>query len=355
MNVQPRLSIGLPVFNGERFLREALDSILAQTFVDYEVIISDNASTDRTEEICREYAESDKRIRYSRNDTNLGAAKNFNRVFALSSGEYFKWAAADDVLEPDFLLRCVSVLERDPLAVLAYPRVTIIDQLEEASQRTRRCYHRPNLQSPLARERIREIFFATPPSMFVHYLIFGLMRSATLRDTPLIRNYVGSDVCLLVDLALRGKLVEVPEELLHIRWHRDSYTHHVRRSKLAAGKEGLTEVRWFDPTKRTTIILPAWRFLWEHFLSTARCNETLRERIVIAGLLCRATNRQRELLGKELRLAITEALRRRMPFRLVARRLAFVLEKIFNYIMIVLEGAFQIFRWMARFFRRNPT
>jgi glycosyltransferase involved in cell wall biosynthesis len=89
---KPRLSIGMPVFNGEKYLKEALDSILAQTYSDFELLISDNASTDRTEQICREYAAKDRRIRYYRNEKNIGAPKNFNRVFELSSGKYFRWA-----------------------------------------------------------------------------------------------------------------------------------------------------------------------------------------------------------------------------------------------------------------------
>jgi len=118
--MRPKVSIGLPVYNGENYLRNALESILDQTFRDFEVIISDNASTDRTGEICREYAAKDPRIRYCRNDRNLGAAGNFNRAFELSSGEYFKWAAHDDVIERDFLSSCVSVLDEDPSVVACF-------------------------------------------------------------------------------------------------------------------------------------------------------------------------------------------------------------------------------------------
>jgi glycosyltransferase involved in cell wall biosynthesis len=118
----PRVSIGLPVYNGENYLAETLDSILAQTFTDFEVIISDNASTDRTETICRQYAAQDRRIRYLRNTSNLGAAKNYNRVFELSQGEYFKWNGHDDPLAPVFLERCVAVLDRHPGVVLCFAR-----------------------------------------------------------------------------------------------------------------------------------------------------------------------------------------------------------------------------------------
>ena len=113
---RPRVTLGVPVFNGGPFLPETLDSLLNQTFSDLEVVISDNASTDRTEEICRAYAARDPRVRYYRNDVNRGAAWNHNRVFELARGEFFKWSAADDLCAPEFLTLCVAALDRDPAA-----------------------------------------------------------------------------------------------------------------------------------------------------------------------------------------------------------------------------------------------
>jgi glycosyltransferase involved in cell wall biosynthesis len=351
---RPRVSLGLPVFNGERFLREALDSILAQTFLDFELIISDNASTDGTEEICRTYAANDGRIRYNRNETNLGAAKNFNRTFELSCGEYFKWTAADDTLETECLARCVDVLDKDPQVVLAYPMATFVYESEQVPRASKLSRHRPDLTSPFARDRMRQMFFPVSPDMYVHGAIFGLLRSAALRDTPLIRNCLASDVCLLVDLGLRGKLVEIPERLLRIRVHRDSYTYKLRLAKRVTGKEGEREVRWFDPSKKTGITLPTWRLFWEHLLSTARCKETLVDKLGITVLLFRAANWQRKALGNELRLAITETLEP-TPFGLVARPVAFGVEKIFTGIMILVEGVFQVFRWFSKLGPRSQT
>ncbi|NES80204.1 MAG: glycosyltransferase family 2 protein [Moorea sp. SIO2B7] len=122
MNTTPRVSIGLPVYNGEKFLKQAIDSILAQTFKDFELIISDNASTDKTEQICREYAAKDKRISYYRNNENRGAAWNFKYTFDLARAKYFKWAAHDDVCATNFLASCVEVLDNDPSVVLSYPK-----------------------------------------------------------------------------------------------------------------------------------------------------------------------------------------------------------------------------------------
>src|SRR5579884_1126518 len=128
---QPTVSIGMPVYNGENYIAAALDSILAQSFSDFEVVISDNASTDHTEEICRNYQARDPRIRYYRNPKNLGAARNHNQVFTLSCGKYFKWASHDDILSPDFLARCVAVLEQDPSVVLCHSRIMVIDDFNK--------------------------------------------------------------------------------------------------------------------------------------------------------------------------------------------------------------------------------
>jgi len=110
----PNVSIGMPVYNGEKTLVAALDSILSQTFSDFEFIISDNASTDKTEEICRQYAINDSRIRYIRQKENLGAAKNFNYVLNEASSKYFMWATSDDIKSPDFLEHNYSFLENNP-------------------------------------------------------------------------------------------------------------------------------------------------------------------------------------------------------------------------------------------------
>src|SRR6266567_2589360 len=128
MQSAPLLSIGLFVFNGERFLGETLDSILNQTFTDFELIISDNASTDRTAEISQAYARRDSRIRYYRGEKNMGPGWNVRRVYELATGKYFKWAAADDLMEPDLLRRCVEVLESDPECVVAYARTMQVDE-----------------------------------------------------------------------------------------------------------------------------------------------------------------------------------------------------------------------------------
>jgi glycosyltransferase involved in cell wall biosynthesis len=119
-NEVPLVSIGLPVFNGGGFLRRALDSLLAQSFTNFELIISDNASTDKTREICEEYAARDARLRYIRQERNLGGLENFNFVLREAHSRYFMWAAVDDQWAPEFIQDLLHGLENDRTAVGAF-------------------------------------------------------------------------------------------------------------------------------------------------------------------------------------------------------------------------------------------
>src|SRR3954471_6298654 len=151
-----RVGLGLPVFNGERFLGATLDSVLAQTFTEFELVISDNASTDGTEAICRKYAARDSRIRYLRNEHNLGLSANYTRAFTESKGEYFKWVTYDDLLHPEFLRRCVEVLDSDPSVVLAHSRTYRID---EEGRITGSYDFEMDLLAPRPEDRFRDLVF----------------------------------------------------------------------------------------------------------------------------------------------------------------------------------------------------
>lgn len=244
----PIVSIGMPVYNGQRFLGQTLDSLLSQTFRDFEIVISDNASTDDTEAICRYYAAREPRVRYFRNSTNLGAVKNYNRTFRLSSGTYFRWHGDDDLLEPTYLEKCVAVLDRDPSVVLCHSRTRLIDEngadlifdpqsstFTDCQQRVR--IERPDpiyAQSDDAFTRFREALF----SITVCQHALGLMRSAVLAKTGLFGSYYDADRALLVEIALHGKFHEVPEALFLKR-------EHPRNSRsLASRKE---KAQWASP------------------------------------------------------------------------------------------------------------
>ena len=259
----PCVSIGLPVYNGERFLKAALDSILGQSYGDFELIISDNASTDGTEQICRSYMARDQRIRYHRNETNIGAARNFNQVYRLSTGKYFKWAAYDDTCAPDFLARCVEVLERDPEVVLCFSKTIQID--EQGCHEEKRDYDLPNLGSPIAHERFHDIILK-PHSCEA---VFGLIRSDKLKRTRLIGNYIGSDRVLLALLSVHGRFLELPDYLFFQREH---------PGRSVKGKD-YEVTAWFDPTKGKKIVFPLWRIMWEYALITVRTSMNAGDRL----------------------------------------------------------------------------
>jgi glycosyltransferase involved in cell wall biosynthesis len=261
---KPRVSIGLPVYDGENYLAETLDSILAQTYSDFELTISDNASTDRTEDICQVYAARDPRIRYYRNEQNLGAAWNYNRVFELSTGEYFKWAAHDDLCAPEYLEWCVEILDRQPDVVLCYAKTCIIDQRGEVVENY---FDGFNLRSPKPHVRLRGFFRA--PGLCNP--VFGLIRANTLKRTPLIGNYRASDRVLLGELALHGQFYEIPEYLFLRRGHpQRSLAANVTDSDIAA---------WYDPAMRGKILLPRWRRLLEYLRATKRAPLRWSERV----------------------------------------------------------------------------
>lgn len=214
-NSPMKLSIGLPVYNGENYLDAALQSILSQTFGEFELIISDNRSTDSTEAICRSWAARDQRIRYFRNEKNIGAAPNFNRVFELSDAQYFKWIAHDDLHEPGFLEACMQVLDRDPSTVLVYSRAMTIDW---EGKRLREWGCAPELGSSCAMVRFRASL--RPPVDPLPLPIFGVVRADILRKTPLQAGYAGCDRALLAELSLYGRFHEVAEPLFLQREHK---------------------------------------------------------------------------------------------------------------------------------------
>ena len=198
----PRVSICMPVFNGENFIEEALDSISQQDFEDYELIVTDNASTDATEAIVRRYAASDKRIRYFRNEINIGAAENYNLGFSHARGDYIKWAAHDDMLGPDFLKKMVRILDDDPTVSIAFARVQSIDEGGRAVGIPDRWVMCEQLD-----ERPEARFLAALTSSGGCYPIFGLFRGQQLSCSSLhSSNYYGSDHALIAEMMLFGKL-----------------------------------------------------------------------------------------------------------------------------------------------------
>lgn len=228
----PRVSIGMPVFNGENYISKALESVLDQTFDDLEIVISDNDSQDATEEICRDFAARDPRIQYHRQISNIGAIGNFNRVFELSNGEYFKWAAHDDVCQSDFLKECVEILDTHPNVAWCHCKSDMIDangnswltQLPEDADELERQpdgslwwkgLPRTDHDADQPHRRFAGVLLGT------NWCVdsYGLIRASALRKTRLLVPLYGCEKVLMGELSLLGKYRESPRMLFSQRIH----------------------------------------------------------------------------------------------------------------------------------------
>ncbi len=238
----PKVSIGLAVYNGEEFLQEAVDSILRQTFTDFELIISDNASTDRTEEIGRAYSAQDNRVRYHRNATNIGGANNENLTCTMARGQYFRWAAHDDVCAPTLLEKCVAALDANPDVVLSYAAIVHID----AKGSPLKTLDRETGTATKAHMRFREL------SGWNHdcETTYGLMRFDVLKATGFQRNYTDSDRTLLCHLGLYGRFHRIPEPLFFKRIHGNMST--------MIFWDFRERMAWFGEASRNKISFPHW-------------------------------------------------------------------------------------------------
>ncbi len=289
----PRVSIGIPVYNGEKYLAETLDSLQAQTLEDFEIVISDNASTDRTAEICRAYQALDSRILYFRNERNIGAAPNFNRVLELCCAPLFHGGAHDDLYHPRFLERCVAALELDPGVVLSHVRTQLVGDHGEPLRfdPAQNCYidsyggtrgtsgdvmrpqpfHIAEAASPAVRFRdvIWQMGWSLPLS--------GVIRRDALLATGLYHNYSGADKVLLAELALQGRFHEIGEELFAKRMHRDCTHYKDTRARAA-----------YESTEPTGV--PQLRMLRDYTRMAMAASMSPRERlhcmVTIVGKAC---------------------------------------------------------------------
>jgi glycosyltransferase involved in cell wall biosynthesis len=269
----PYVSIGLPVYNGEEYLEEAIDSLLVQTFTDFELVICDNASTDNTQQICRTYAAKDARIRYYRNPRNFGAPANYNRTVNLARGKYFKWAAADDVHAPDYLRRCVEVLDKDSSIVLCHSKMYRINEHGVVDSKYE---HTMRIDSPKIQERFGDLISIMTNICFP---MFGLMRKDILDKTRLHGDYRGADANFLAELSLYGRMFEVPEYLFSRREHSHAYTQQFCSSKKPKVAKGLDQQRaWWS--SNSWINYTNWKNCYEFFNSVNRAPLGLQEKLL---------------------------------------------------------------------------
>jgi glycosyltransferase involved in cell wall biosynthesis len=216
----PCVSIGLAVYNGARYLEDAIESLLRQTFTDFELIIADNASTDRTQEICEQFAQRDKRIRYFRHPKNIGINANFNFVHEVARGEFLKWAAHDDISSPTHVERCVEPLRRDPSVIWCQSECAPIDESGKLLPRqewTSESVSRA-LASPQPHRRFHGILLGRQFCLDT----YGVIRLDALRRTRGLLPFWGPEKVLFSELSLMGRYVQVPETLFFYRLHPDA-------------------------------------------------------------------------------------------------------------------------------------
>ena len=239
----------MPVYNGERYLAAAIDSILSQTYGDFHFIISDNASTDSTEEICRSYMAKDERIVYDRLSQNCGAAPNFNRVFRMGDSPFFKFAAADDLCAPRFLEACMEAFDEAPSdTVLCFPTTIRID---EEGRESGVIDENMDLRQEQPHARFR--YFLQ------HYWLancfYGVMRSSAYGSTRLHKSYDAADIVLLGELALRGQFWQLSEPLFLRRFHSEmSHKANPTPEKIRS---------FYDSSRRSSRSYPKNRMFWE--------------------------------------------------------------------------------------------
>jgi glycosyltransferase involved in cell wall biosynthesis len=295
----------MPVYNGERFLAEALESLLGQTFGDFELIISNNASTDGTEEICRAFEARDSRIFYCRSDRNLGGGWNHNRVLELAQAEYFKWASHDDLCAPTFLEACVGALDLDRTAVLSHPRTQFID---ESGSYVGTYNLELDTESSVVSRRFQDLVM----SYHQCYQIYGVIRRDILQKTGPMGNFVNGDGVLLAHIALFGTYHKIPEHLFRSRRHPGQSSRTPpsrlcpRRFRLTNRVNGMPCTEWWDPSKKRALTFPQWRQLREFSRCIRNSPLNLQDQASCYAVLAQWTARDRRRYVKDILIAVDQ-------------------------------------------------
>ena len=248
---EPRLTLGLPVYNGEHFLAQSLEALLAQTYSDFELIISDNASTDRTAEIARHYQSIDPRVRYVHHPNNRGSTFNHNFVMQQARGEFFKWVSDDDLYAPDLLQRCIEALDSRPEISLAHAWTAFIDENSKITEPVR---YALTTDVPDPVERFRSVLYTDGGDD-----MYGVMRMSVLRQIAPFDSYHWADRTFVAELALHGPFHNEPDFLY---FRRD---HPMRTSRLGRNNIRLRCSR-LDPARANRWRHPLVRLMGEYVL-----------------------------------------------------------------------------------------
>ena len=289
-----KVIIGLPVYNGQKYLGAAIDSHLSQSFGDFDLVIADNGSTDATAEICAGYATQDKRIQYLRSTENRGILWNHRRVMEAiqSPKQYFRWAAADDILAPGFLAPMVALLDARTEVAAVVPDAKNIDDKGEILGSMARTL---DLQCADVYERARHVLVAE----YQHVIAYGLLRASTLRLMRTKPDYIGWDPIFVWELALRGQLVQPAGPVLLRRLHAGSI------SRVKTAKEMR---KWVEPNSNVGMNFPHWTWAYERVRVLLAAPLPMRARLRIALLLARATMWDRGSLTRDVKQAARRTL-----------------------------------------------
>jgi glycosyltransferase involved in cell wall biosynthesis len=281
-----RVTIGVPVYNGERFLAQCLDSLLAQTYRDFALVISDNASTDRTQAICERYARADPRVQYRRNPVNIGLYGNFNRVLGLVRTPYVKLASADDFWAPEMLADAMEQMERDASLVLCHPRAVLVSEDGGELRRYDKPLHVLEDDPAMRFKRVLN-------ELALVNQLMGVMRIDAVRSMAPFTNNTDADVVFMAELSLYGKIMELPKYQYFRRfheacssWDRKSETHQVK----AVFRAG---------TRR--IYLPTWKHYWGLMRGVLRSPLRLGAKVELLAFLGRRAAWDRSALMSECR------------------------------------------------------
>jgi glycosyltransferase involved in cell wall biosynthesis len=280
----PVVSIGMPAFNSAATIRSAIDCMLAQSFTDFELIVSDNASTDETWSIIQDYMQRDDRVRGIRQPNNIGANANYTAVFLAARGRYFKWASSNDWCAPAFLQRCIEYLEEDPSTVLVAPRTRIFQHdLESFDEYDRDLA----CMQPDAVDR----FIDVASRMALNNVVNGVVRADALRRTRLVEHYPGADVVLVADLALGGRIALLPDPLFYRRMDKATATHLMSDQAVH---------RHHYPVDTWRAVLPSWRLAAARFRVVLAAGLPRRDTIRALKWVLRQTYWNRARMGRDL-------------------------------------------------------
>jgi len=290
-----KVIVGLPVYNGQKYLGAAIESHLSQSFGDFDLVISDNGSTDATPEICSNYASKDTRIKYLRSPENRGILWNHRRVFEAieSPNQYFRWAGADDIMEPGLLQAMVEVLNTRPGVEAVVPATKNINDHGEIIGAMARTL---DLQSSDVFERAHDVLVAN----YQHVIAYGLLRASTLRLMRTRPDYIGWDPIFLWELALRGQMVQSAGPVLLRRFHPGSI------SRVKTVKEMR---KWVEPNSKAGMNFPHWTWAYERVRALIACPLSTRDRLRIGTFLARYTMWQRGALVRDVIQAARRTLR----------------------------------------------